>query len=351
MNSVSVILPVHNEESYISDTIGAIISQDYSGPVEIIVADGMSTDQTRSIIRGFQEKNANIFLIDNPHKIVPTGMNLGLSQATGEIIVRVDGHTLIAPDYVRQCVEALQRSGADNVGGRMRAEGVSRFGQAVAVATSTPFGVGGSRFHYSDQEEWVDTVYMGAWPRRVFKEIGGFDEELVRDQDDEFNYRLRKHGGKILLSPKIQSRYTNRGSPKTLWRQYFQYGFYKVRVLQKHPRQMSVRQFIPPAFVLSILVSVLLSFLFPWGWIFPAMVLGAYLLINLGVSVCTASRKGLKHIFLLPVCFAILHVSYGIGFLAGLWHFCNRWGDRVGRVPSVNKELGPPERIILGKLD
>lgn len=333
--SVSIILPIRNEGEGIRNTLDAILAQDYPGPIEIIISDGMSTDQTRGIVQEYREKNSNIRLMDNPLKIVPTGMNLALGKAVGDIIVRVDGHTLIAPDYVSRCVEALARSGADNVGGRMRAEGTNLFGQVVAIATSTPFGVGGARFHYSEEEEWVDTVYMGAWPRRVFERIGGFDEELVRDQDDEYNYRLRKHGGTILLSPHIKSRYTNRGSLKTLWKQYYQYGFYKVRVLQKHPRQMSLRQFIPPAFVLSLFTSIILTLLVSWGWTLLALVLGLYFLANIGASVYTAARRGWKHLPLLPVCFAVLHLSYGAGFLVGLLYFWNRWRDRVGRVPVL----------------
>jgi succinoglycan biosynthesis protein ExoA len=151
------------------------------------------------------------------------------------MIVRVDGHTIIAPDYVEKCVQALIKSGAENAGGKMNAVSTTPFGQVVVAATSSPFGVGGARFHYSDQEEWVDTVYLGAWRREVFEKIGLFDEELVRDQDDEFNYRLREYGGKILLSPEIKSEYTVRSTPPALWKQYFQYGFWKVRVLQKHP--------------------------------------------------------------------------------------------------------------------
>ena len=135
-------------------------------------------------------------ILDNPSKIVPIAMNIALRQVRGEIIIRVDGHTIIANDYVYQCVNAIQHRGADNVGGKMRAIGSNPFGKTVALATSTPFGIGGGRFHYSDEEEWVDTVYMGAWPRQVFEKIGLFDEELIRDQDDEFNYRLREQGGR-----------------------------------------------------------------------------------------------------------------------------------------------------------
>jgi succinoglycan biosynthesis protein ExoA len=264
---VSVILPIRNEAACIERGLRVILAQDYSGPVETLIADGMSTDDTRDRIQSIMDgrmdtvsrPRSSIMVLDNPGKTSPKGMNTALRQAKGEIIVRVDGHTVIAPDYVRQCVESIQRTHADNVGGKMNAIGSSPFGRSVALATSTPFGIGGGRFHTSDKEEWVDTVYMGAWPRSVFKKIGLFDEELVRDQDDEFNYRLREQGGRILLCPGIRSEYTVRSSPMALWKQYYQYGYWKVRVLQKHPHQMSLRQFVPPAFVLSLLLSLLLA--------------------------------------------------------------------------------------------
>lgn len=339
---ITIIIPIRNEAAYIERCLSTILSQDYSGAMEILIVDGMSTDDSRQKIKqlAIQHSTFNIQLLDNPGKIVPTGINIALCQAKGEIIIRVDGHTLIAPDYVSQCVVALQRSGADNVGGRMNAVGKTVFGKVVALATSTPFGVGGGRFHYSDKEEFVDTVYMGAWPRRIFEKIGLFDEELVRDQDDEFNYRLRAAGGKILLSPTIKSEYTVRSTPHALWRQYFQYGFWKIRVLQKHPRQMSLRQFIPPLFVLALLASLLLA-LFPVTCFLSLVVPAAYILANLAASALTISRAQksnqspftIYHL-LLPFTFAILHLSYGLGFLLGLFKFWNRWGDKVGKVPA-----------------
>ena len=190
-------------------------------------------------LQTFQQQHDNLILLDNPGQIVPTGINAALKIARGSIIIRIDGHTAIAPDYIAQCVRALEQSKADNVGGRMDAVGSNAFARAVALATSSPFGIGGSRFHYSQKEEWVDSVYMGAWRRDAFEKYGLFDEELVRNQDDEFNYRMRKQGGKILLNPKIKSNYTVRCSAVKLFRQYYQYGFWKVRVFQKHPSQMS----------------------------------------------------------------------------------------------------------------
>ena len=351
--SVVIILPIRNESGFIEHGLRAILEQDYPGEVEILIADGMSTDNTREIIDDFSARHPQlkICILDNPREIVPTGINIALRKAKGEIVIRLDGHTTIAPDYVRQCVETLQRTHADNVGGKMNSIGSNPFGHAVALATSTPFGIGGGRFHYSDKEEWVDTVYMGAWPRRVFEKIGMFDEELVRDQDDEFNYRLRAYGGKIFLSPKIRSTYSVRSDLRTLWRQYFQYGFWKVRVLQKHPRQMCLRQFVPPVFVLALLISAFLAlstFFFPFlhaqrpsfilclSSFLPAL----YLLVNLAASIYTSHRRRAWSRFpFLILAFAILHLSYGLGFLVGLASFADRWGDKHGATPVfVGKE-------------
>ena len=306
--------------------------------MEIIISDGLSTDNTKEVVETFKPSDIPLIWLDNPDKIVPTGLNLAIRQARGDVIIRVDGHTTLASDYVQQCVLALQCSGAENVGGRMNPVGKNTFGKAVALATSSPFGVGGARFHYSTQEEWVDTVYLGAWPKEVFQKVGLFDEELVRDQDDEFNYRLREAGGKILLIPRINSWYSVRSQPKDLWKQYLQYGFWKVRVFQKHPRQMRWSQFIPPIFVLAVLISLLIAILFSWGWKVPLALAGLYLLAALIATLLTAARKGWLEVCLLPFTFAILHVSYGSGFLWGLIKFRKRWGDKVGKVPVLDMD-------------
>ncbi len=332
---ITIILPVRNEAKYIRAVLDAVLTQTFpQDEIEILVADGMSTDGTREIFKEFQQSHPQIKLLDNPGKIVPIGMNIALRQARGEIVIRVDGHTEIAPNYVSNCVAALQRTGADNVGGCMTPIGTTPFGKAVATATSTPFGIGDSKFHYSTLEEVVDSVYMGAWNKEVFYKIGLFDEELVRNQDDEFNYRLRKFGGRIVLDPNIRSCYTTRSTPFSLWKQYYEYGLYKVRVLQKHPRQMSIRQFIPPLFVLGILASLWLLFLYHWGWVLFVLILGAYLVVNLVLSTHYSLRKNKKLMIELPLAYFIIHLSYGSGFLTGLFKFWNRWGDKKGLVPD-----------------
>ncbi len=325
---VSVIMPVRNEGDFIQRSLGAVLAQDYPHDrLEVLVADGRSNDDTRAWVQaGAASGDFPVTLVDNPGLFVPHGFNRALSKAQGSIIVRVDGHTLIAPDYVTRCVETLERTDADNVGGRMNAIGRGAFGEAVALATSSPFGVGGARFHYSTREEWVDTVYMGAWRRETFERIGCFDEELVRNQDDEFNYRLRAQGGKILLNPQIRSEYYNRSTFRSLLRQYYQYGLYKVRVMQKHPQQMRPRQLVPLALVLFMIAGGLLALVWAAFRPFWAAGLAAYGAAVLAASMVVSARAGWRHFLLLPVVFVSLHLSYGLGFLRGLSRFRNRWG-------------------------
>ena len=316
---VTVIMPIRNEASFIGRSLGAVLDQTYPPDrFEVLVADGMSTDATRIIVAELAAQHPHhcVTIIDNPGWIVPTGFNLAVAQAQGEIVVRVDGHTIIAPDYVAECVRLLQTTDAANVGGRMRATSEIDFGQAVAAATSSPFGVGGARFHYSEQHEWVDTVYMGAWWKRTFDQIGGFDERFVRNQDDEFNYRLRVNGGKILLSPTIKSTYYNRSSLRALWRQYYQYGYYKVMVMHKHPSQIRLRQLAPLLLVSVIVGGTILapfSVLFRVLWLLACAV---YLTANFGASWKVARDEQLPSPLPLIVIFAALHFGYGFGF----WH-------------------------------
>ena len=332
---ISIIIPIRNEAASIEKCLNAVLAQDYpQEQMEIFVVDGMSSDDTRAIVEAVAREHPNIKLLSNPGRIVPTGMNIALRQCRGDLIIRVDGHTIISSDYIKMCLETINRTNADNVGGCMTAKGDSVFGQAVAIATSSYFGIGNSKFHYATEESEVDSVYMGAWKRSVFQKFGFFDEELIRNQDDEFNYRIKKSGGLIILNPTIKSVYTTRSTPKSLWQQYYQYGFWKVRVLQKHPRQMSLRQFVPPCFVLAMLVSAALGIFTPWGLAVFGLVLGFYGLANLTASLMISLKKGLRFMFLLMFAFGIIHISYGTGFLVGLLRFMNRWKDSTGSVPD-----------------
>lgn len=344
---VSICLPVRNERDFIEKTIACIEAQTYpSEKLECIVVDGCSTDGTREYIeRALPALQLRWVLLDNPNHIVPTAMNIAVRQASGDVIIRVDGHTLISPTYVDECVNILISENADNVGGCMNAISKQYVGQCIAFATSSRFGIGNALFHFSQSNAWVDTVYMGAWRREVFHRIGLFDEELVRNQDDEFNYRLRADGGNILLAPSIKSKYYSRSTLLSLFKQYFQYGYWKVRVLQKHPRQMQWRQFVPVAFVSAVLgTAALFAYAVSWPFIFVA---SAYLCANIAASVIVAARRGIRYLPLLPVVFATLHISYGAGFLVGLFRFIHRWGDRKGKVPewdgSVGRSVGGSE--------
>lgn len=327
---VTIIMPVHNEEEFIERSLGMVLAQDYPAEqIEILVADGRSTDGTRAIVERLQIKHRNLYLIDNPGQIVPTGLNVAIPQARGDIIIRVDGHCEIAPDYVRRCVEHLQNGGVDGVGGAIETVGRTPVAQTIALAMSSSFGVGGSAFRTTREATLLtDTVPFAAYTREILQKAGPYDEELVRNQDDEFNYRLRKLGAKILLAADVESCYYSRSTVPSLWRQYYQYGYWKVRVLQKHPQQMQLRQFVPPAFVTALLGSALLALILGWaGWLF-GLVAGPYLLANLLASIRLARREGWRHLVLLPLVFTILHVSYGLGFLVGLLKFWNRWGDK-----------------------
>lgn len=336
---VTVIMPIRNEEKYIAGSLEAVLNQDYpAGRMEVLVADGMSTDRTREIVQRMAQGDPRVRLLDNPGRIVPTGLNLALRQARGEIMVRVDGHCIIAPDYVSHCVRLLQEGRADGVGGPMETVGEDPLSQTIALAMSSAFGVGGSAFRtVKDRELEVETVPFPAYRMETIRRIGLFDEEQVRNQDDEYNYRLLKHGGRILLSPAIRSRYYSRSSLKKLWRQYFRYGFWKVRVLQKHPRQLRLRQFVPPVFVAGLAGSALLALLVPAGRVLFGLAAGSYLLANLGASLLTAARSGWRHLPALPLVFAILHIGYGAGFLVGLVRFAGRWQQpsAVERLESV----------------
>lgn len=327
---VSVVLPVRNEAGFIARSLEAVLAQDYPAEhMEVIVSDGMSTDGTRDIVQSFCARHPNVRLIDNPGRIVPTGLNAALAQARGEIIVRVDGHCEIAPDYASRCVQHLMRDGVDAVGGPLETVGQTALAQAIAIGMSSTFGVGGSAFRtVANRTLLTDTVAFPAYTRAAMDRAGPFDEELVRNQDDEYNYRLRKLGGKILLAADVRSRYYSRSSFRSLWRQYFQYGYFKVRVLQKHPWQMRPRQFAPPLFIAALLFSLLLAPFSPFGPYLLALTAGSYFAVNLGASILAAAKKGWPFLPLLPVIFATLHVSYGAGFLVGLVRFWNRWGER-----------------------
>jgi succinoglycan biosynthesis protein ExoA len=324
---VSVIMPIRNEAQYIARSLGAVLAQDYPAErMEVLVIDGQSTDGTHEMVRLLQAQQTHIRLIDNTGQIVSMGLNRALCHARGDVIIRVDGHCEISRDYVRRCIEHLYNDGVDAVGGPLVTIGETPKARAIAVGMSSHFGVGGSAFRTtSNKTVLTDTIAFPAYTRAILERGGPFDEELVRNQDDEYNYRLRKMGAKLLLAADVQSRYYSRSSLRCLWQQYFQYGYWKVRVLQKHPRQMRPRQFAPPAFVAALLGTGILACFFPLGRALAALLVGTYLIANCIASLCSLHRGRVRELWWLPIVFAILHVSYGLGFLAGLLKFWKRW--------------------------
>lgn len=324
---VSVIIPERDEAAFIGPCLDAVLAQDYPPErVEVLVVDGMSTDGTRAIVeqRIGMHPGRRLRLLDNPRQIVPTALNIGLAESAGEVIIRVDGHCEIPPEYVSHLMRLLAETGADCAGGRIESVASSLMGRAIARAMSSPFGVGNASFRTgASRPGLVDTLAFGAYRREVFARVGVFDEELVRNQDDEFNFRLIQAGGRIWYDPSVVVRYYSRSSLASLWRQYYQYGYYKVRVMQKRRAVAAWRHLVPAAFVLALILSLLLALVLQQAWL-ALLVAGSYLLAVLAVSLLTA--RGSWRLFpLLPPAFAVLHISYGLGFLAGLLHYARKW--------------------------
>ncbi|MDT8391759.1 MAG: glycosyltransferase family 2 protein [Lentisphaeria bacterium] len=330
--SVSVIMPVRNEEAFIERSLGAMLRQDYPHDrLEILVVDGMSTDQTRKIVREMADQSdVRVRVIDNPARIVPPAMNVGIRAAQGDVIVRMDGHTIAEPDYVSACVQSLEESAADNVGGRMDCVGDTLLGKAIGAATSHPFGIGNAKFHYAREAQEVDTVYLGCWRKDAFDRFGEFDEYFLRTQDSEFNYRTRMLGGRVWLDPRIKSAYYNRASLTKLAKQYYQYGFWKTRLMFKLGGRLQLRHFAAPAFVCSLVISLILlicsGFLVFSHWASGLFLGGVALFVpalyviaalSASIKICF-QEKDYRYVFLLPLVFFVLHVSWGLGFLNGV---------------------------------
>lgn len=323
--SVSIVVPCRNEAKFIAKFLDSILANDYPKTnLEVLVVDGMSDDGTRDIIRSYTERHGFISLLDNAKKITPTALNIGIRGAKGEVIMRMDVHSEYPGNYVSGLVSALVESGADNVGGLwvIRPGANTVFGEAIAIAVAHPFGVGNSYYRIGVSEpRWVDTVPFGCYQRPVFDRIGLFDEELVRNQDDEFNLRLIKNGGKILLVPQIVCYYYARDSLRKLWQMHYQYGYFKPLVIRKIGGIFTLRQLVPGAFVLTLVLLTALAPWLDWALLLDKIVILTYLAANVSVSWFIAARTKLSYGFALPVVFPILHFGYGVGFLKGVLDF------------------------------
>jgi glycosyltransferase involved in cell wall biosynthesis len=319
---VSVVVPCRNEARDISAFVETMLDQEVpEGGFELIIADGCSSDGTSEILQRLSSKNPRIRIIENQARVVSTGLNLAIAAARGTVVIRADVHTDYARDYLRQCVAVLTETGADCVGGPWRAVGSDTMSEAIAAVFQSRFGSGGARGHDITYEGPVDTVYLGCWTRETLIRIGAFDTELVRNQDDELSLRLVRNGGRIWQSPRIRSSYHPRRSLAHLFRQYTQYGYWKVRVIQKHGTPASWRHLVPPLFVFALLMLGLASTVSPSARRGAALMLALYGAGTLAASIGAARTLRPRTWILLPIVFATFHVGYGWGFLRGLIDF------------------------------
>ena len=330
---ISIVVPCRNEVHIIERFLESVVAQDLEGlSYELIIADGMSDDGTRDIVQKAQERHPQIRMIDNPSRIVSAGLNAAVYSARGGVVVRMDVHTEYKSDYVRRCVEVLERTGADNVGGACIAKGKGYVGCAIAAAFQCAFAVGGARWHRPSYKGSVDTVHLGCWRREMLQEIGLFDENLVRNQDDELNLRIVRAGGTVWQTPEIVSWYHPRSSLRDLFSQYFQYGFWKVAVIRKHRLPASWRHLVPGTFVLGnclLLAALILSGIATLAWPSRFATVGAgvdtlYVCASLFFAFLAAKRNGWALLPVLPLVFGIYHLAYGLGFLVGTFYFSTR---------------------------
>lgn len=324
MTEVSIIVPCFNERNTIQLLLKACFDQTFPKEnLEVIVADGMSEDGTRERIAEFQDAHPElrIRLIDNPLRSIPSGLNRAIEAANGEFLVRLDAHSIPFPDYVELCVNALREGLGDSVGGIwvIRPQNEGWQARAIAAAASHPFAVGDALYRFTTVAQEVDTLPFGAFHKSLIDKIGYFDESLLTNEDYEFNVRLRKSGGRIWLDPAIRSIYFARSDLSSLARQYWRYGFWKVRMLRRHPETIRLRQALPPLFVLSLLALLLLAIWFPLaGWIFvlESLIYAAILLLTGIISAW--KLHDLFLIFALPLVIATMHLTWGSAFLWSL---------------------------------
>jgi succinoglycan biosynthesis protein ExoA len=308
--AISVIMPVLNEERHLVQVVEAILTQDYQGKFELIMALGPSIDRTNEIASDLAKKSEKVRLVSNPTGKTATGLNAALSSSQNEIIVRVDGHAEIPRNYLSLVVEVLRTSGAVNVGGVMAALGVTKFEKAVAGAMRSPLGVGASKFHTGGRAGEVDTVYLGAFIRSALVAAGGFDERFIRAQDWELNHRLRERGGTVYFDPRLQVTYRPRPNIKKLAKQYFEYGRWRRVVSRKHQGTINYRYLAPPFTLLGVGASLILGAVFSPVFLIPALIYGAFIFIG---SVMIA--KSFLQFFLLLAILPVMHFSWGAGFI------------------------------------
>ena len=307
--SVSVIIPARNADATLPEVLDSVLSQDYGGPIEVIVADGSDTMATANML---WRRYPSVRAVSNPEQITPAGLNCALRVATGEIIVRCDSHSVLPQGYIKRVVATLIRTGAANVGGLQRPVGKSFVGRAVAMATTSFLGTGGARYRMGGPEGPTDTVYLGAWPRQKLEAVGGFNIDAFINEDFELNYRLRQRGEIVWFDPKLEVAYQPRGNLVDLFHQYFFYGHQKAVVLKIHPSSLRLRQLAAPLLVLGLVISdVLILADTVWSSVLPSIYFATIILGGL--------IRGLRHFdfaaVLVPLVLATIHLGWGIGFL------------------------------------
>lgn len=320
--TVSVVIPIRNEEKYIKQCLDSLLEQDFPKErMEAILVDGMSTDKTVEIINEYIREYPFVRLIQNPKKTVQHALNYGIKAALGDYIVRFDAHSEYAEDYITKCVEYHLKVDADNIGGPNLVKGRTPCQRAIAAAYYSPFALGGGKNHIEGYEGYSDTVSFGSFLKSTAEELGLFDEELTLNEDDDFNFRLIENGGKVFITPEIKSIYYPRENYRSLARQYFKYGQWKVAVIKKHRKPARLSHLVPCCFVLFLLLGALLSLLMPWFTWGYAAILCVYLGMDLYYSFSSKYITGLiGHLRLAWVHF-VLHFSYGLGFLQGIFKF------------------------------
>ncbi len=307
---VSVIIPTLNAEATIAEALDSVLSQDYAGPVEVIVVDGSDTPATSEVVRRHYPA---VRLVSNPDQAIAPGVNAAMRMATGDIIVRCDAHTFFPPGYLQRAVETLERTGAANVGGRQQPVGRTLFQRSVAIAMTTLLGAGDSRYRLGGAEGAVDTVYLGVYRREALDAVGGYNTSLIRAEDYELNYRLRKQGKTVWFDPELVVRYWPRSTPWSLARQYFEYGRWKSVVFMTHPASARLHYFAAPVIVLALAAAAAAA-LAGFLWL-AAATLFAYILVLVATSVVVGFRLRDAATVLLPLALTIMHLSWGIGFL------------------------------------
>jgi succinoglycan biosynthesis protein ExoA len=330
---VSVIIAVRNDGSHLRRCFAALSAQDYPGDrIEVVIADGRSTDSTPAAISDFsREAHLKIVSVDNPRLRAAAGFNTALKLAEGKLIVLLGARAEPAKDFISESLRVLVRTGADVVGGVVMGDAKGFESEAVALALASPFGVGDARYRYASQPGYVDTLNYGMYRRELFDELGSFDEQLIDVEDDEFNYRLRQAGKRLYLSPSIRCAYHVRPTLSSLAGQYARYGFPKIRVLLKHPRQMRPRQFVPAALVGAVAVAALGSVRFASARRFLLLIAAVYGAGSMAASVATARKSGWRYLPLLPFAFAGMHFGYGTASLLGAVRFGVPWLLHSGR--------------------